>query len=106
YNPAMAKNVEFEALSKLLAAAPTRGRHGDAPAPSDAQRRLGAFWRAHLGAAARCSEPLLFASGRLVVFVESAAWGTEIRHRAPSLIAALAEFDIVVRAIEVKMRVG
>ncbi len=83
-------------LGRVLPAA------GDVPASPAIQRRLVELWRKELGAAGARSLPLLFTSGRLVVFAESAAWGNEIRHRAPSLQAALAGQGIAVEAIEVK----
>ncbi|MGR3914204.1 MAG: DUF721 domain-containing protein [Gammaproteobacteria bacterium] len=90
----------FRPLSELLAAALPQGC--DCPAPRTAQLRLAQFWREHLGATGAHSRPLLFASGRLVVFAESAAWGNEIRHRAPSLMNALRAGGIEARAIDVK----
>ncbi len=50
------------------------------------------------------SQPLLFTSGRLVVFVESAAWGNEIRHQSQYLRDALARHGMDISTIEVKVR--
>ena len=55
-----------------------------------------------MDAATMPSWPLLFTSGRLVVFVQSAAHGHEIRHRAPSLLKALAQHGIHATHITVK----
>ena len=79
-------------------------RTGDVPVSADQQQRLARCWREQCGVAGRHGQPLLFTSGRLVVFVESAAWGNEIRHRAHSLQAALAGRGVPVRAIEVKVQ--
>ena len=107
----------LEPISRLLTAALPAS--GDRPAGHDVQRRLADFWRAELGggvevvggaavdaaamdAATMPSSPLLFTSGRLVVFVQSAAHGHEIRHRAPSLLKALAQHGIHATHITVK----
>ena len=95
---------EFRKISEMLSAAlPDKSAR---PAARDAQARVADFWREHLGAAGAHSKPLLFASGRLVVFVEAASWGNEIRHRAPSLAAALRACGISVQKVEVKTQPG
>lgn len=91
-------------ISKLLAAVLPSA--GDMPASNDTQRQLARFWRTQLGDAGMQSQPLLFASGRLVVFAESAAWGNEIRHRSERLIRALAQQGIKVNVLKVKTRPG
>ena len=95
---------EPQRISTLLAAVLPSA--GDIPAPAGVQRQLADFWREHSGAAGMHSWPLLFTSGRLVVFAESASWGMEIRHRSDSLMTALAEHGIRVSVIEVKTRPG
>ena len=97
YNFAM---TAFRQISALLDAA--LAETSDRPAPRDTQTRLERFWRGNLGAAGAQSRPLLFASGRLVVFVEAASWGMEIRHRAPSLAETLRARGFAVEKIEVK----
>ncbi|MGR3983979.1 MAG: DUF721 domain-containing protein [Gammaproteobacteria bacterium] len=96
--------TSFRPISELLAAA--LPQDCDCPAPRAAQLQLARCWRDHLGAAGAHSRPLLFTSGRLVVFVEAASWGNEIRHRAHSLAEALRARGIGVRAIEVKTQPG
>ena len=92
---------EFRPLSTLLAAVlPSRG---EVPVSDHAQRELARCWGLEAGAAAHHSRPLLFTSGRLVVFAESASWGSEIRHRAQRLTHALAGHGIALNRIEVKI---
>jgi len=74
------------------------------PAAAAAQRRLADFWARHFGPAAARSTPLLFDSGRLAVVVEAAAWGHEIRHRAPGLLTELARAGIAATSLTVHTR--
>lgn len=92
---------EFQPLSNLLAAVLPSG--GEAPAPDPVQRKLVRCWGRQAGAAAAHSRPLLFTSGRLVVFAESASWGNEIRHRAHRLMEALAGDGFDLNALQVKI---
>lgn len=92
---------EFRPLSALLTAALPSG--GDVPAPDRIQQKLARCWREQTGAAALHSRPLLFTSGRLVVFVESASWGTEIRHRSGSLMEVLVADGLRISTVEVKV---
>lgn len=82
---------EFQLISNLLTSA--MPSCGDIPAAAHLQRKLAHRWCAQAGNIAAHSQPLLFTSGRLVIFVESAAWGNEIRHRAHSLCTALNHDD-------------
>lgn len=92
----------FKPISSLIASALPSS--GDMPADSSIQTRLVRFWHAQLGMVAMHSFPLLFTSGRLVVFVESAAWGNEIRHQSHSLMETLAQHDISVRSVKIQTR--
>ena len=92
---------EFQSISSLLKT--VLPSVGEVPAADSLQQKLARCWPQQAGAAAAHSQPLLFASGRLVVFVESASWGNEIRHRSQSLITALLENGVRVNAIEVKV---
>lgn len=106
YNRAMNRPTlagsNWRLISQVPVAALTGG--GERPAADPAQQRLADFWPRHLGAAGLHSWPLLFTSGRLVVFVEAAAWGHEIRHRAPGLLDTLGRHGIPARTITVKTR--
>ena len=95
---------EFQSLSSLLKSALRLA--GDIPVPDPQQQKLVACWQRQAGTAAAHSQPLFFTSGRLVVFVESASWGNEIRHRAQRLMEALAADGIKLNAIEVKVLPG
>lgn len=101
-NPPKLAGTNWRLISQVPVAALTAG--GERPAADPVQQRLADFWPKHLGAAAMHSWPLLFTSGRLVVFVEAAAWGHEIRHRAPGLLDALGRHGIPARDITVKTR--
>ena len=92
---------EFRALSKLLETVLPSA--ADVPAADSLQQKLAHCWQQQAGTAAGYSRPLLFTSGRLVVFVESASWGNEIRHRSQSLLDALVENGVRVNFIEVKV---
>jgi len=94
--------TNWRLISEVPVAASMAG--GERPAADPVQQRLADFWPGHLGAAGLHSWPLLFTSGRLVVFVEAAAWGHEIRHRAPGLLDALRRHGIPARTITVKTR--
>ena len=99
YNSAMS---EFQPLSNLLAAVLPPGV--DAPAADPVQQKLAQCWQRQAGAAAAHSRTLLFTSGRLVVFAESASWGNEIRHRTHSLMEALAGDGFDLNALQVKIQ--
>ena len=91
---------EFQPLAKWL---PSALPAGDRPVGDDAQRQLAHAWRQHAGDAADHCQPLLFASGRLVVFTESASWGNEIRHRTPSIKSALTAAGITITDLTIKI---
>jgi hypothetical protein len=93
---------EFKPISNLLQATLPSG--GDAPVNKTIQQKLVCIWHDQLGPAGLHSRPLLFTSGRLVVFTDSASWGSEIRHQSQSLIQALTACDICITEIEVKIR--
>ena len=57
----------------------------DPPAEEALQTELIDFWKNHIGIAAPHTHPLLFRSGRMVVFCDSSVWATQIRHQIPSL---------------------
>ena len=96
------RSGDWRTVAGLLAALPVAA--AERPADDAAQRRLADFWARHFGPAAARSTPLLFASGRLVVFVDAAAWGHEIRHRAPGLLQELTRNGIAANSITVKTR--
>ena len=90
---------DFQQLSTLL---PPLPETGDRPIGGVTQTELERRWPRCAGPAADTSFPLLFRSGRLVVFTESAIWATELRHQQRGLIEALADLGMTtleVRAI-------
>ena len=92
---------EFQPLCQFVTAALPSGK--DVPAESALQKKMSTCWRKHAGNATMHSQPLLFASGRVVAFVESATWGNEIRHHAEHLRQALIADGIPVTGVEVKI---
>ncbi len=76
----------------------------DPPADDITQKAIVKYWRNHAGIAAPHTYPLLFASGRLVIFCESAAWATQIRHQTLSLVRQLKEQNFNVSKVQTKIR--
>ncbi len=76
----------------------------DPPQDEESQRALRAYWRQNAGIAAPYTYPLLFQSGRLVLFCDSAAWGTRIRYQIPSLLRQLNESGFGIREIKTRIR--
>ena len=76
----------------------------DRPVDEAMQHRLADFWRDHIGIAAPHTCSLLFCSGRLVVFCDSAAWATQIRHQTPSLMRQLNDSGFDISDIDTKVR--
>lgn len=92
---------EFKPVADWLGQALPRAER---PAPAASQTKLAEVWREYWRGSGVQGAPLLFASGRLVVFVTAACWGNEIRHRAPRLQAALAAHGFHIQRVEVKHR--
>ncbi len=76
----------------------------DRPVAEHLQQSLSGYWREQVGIAAPHSYPLLFQSGRLVVFCDSAAWATQIRHQKPSLLRQLNDNNFKISDINIKIR--
>lgn len=70
------------------------GQSEDAPMAESIQEDIRTRWGRCAGNAAAASFPLLFQSGRLVVYTRSAIWATELRHRQNSILEALKEFGV------------
>ena len=90
---------EFRPVSNLLKNLSLE--FDDGPADQELQRLLLDRWSECAGKAAISSFPLLFRSGRLVIFTDSAIWATELRHRRQAIEAGLG--DIVVTEISVRV---
>lgn len=76
----------------------------NSPAKEAVQVEIRRRWGRCAGRAAAASFPLLFRSGRLVIFTESAIWATELRHQQQAIRQELESFNI--KEIEVKARPG
>ncbi|WP_423907568.1 DciA family protein [Candidatus Spongiihabitans sp.] len=76
----------------------------DPPVVEHLQQSLIDYWREQVGIAAPHTRPLLFQSGRLVVFCDSAAWATQIRHQKPSLSRQLNDNNFKISDINIKIR--
>ena len=76
----------------------------DPPADDFLQDSLVEYWNEHVGIAAPHTYPLLFQSGRLVVFCDSAVWATQIRHQKPSLLRQLNDNNFNINDIFPKIR--
>lgn len=73
----------------------------DSPADQILQQQLKDRWATCAGRAAPWSFPLLFRSGKLVIFTESAIWATELRHQRQAIENGLNDLginQIIVRA--------
>ena len=78
----------------------------DCPVESSIQRRLNTVWRHHIGEVAMHSFPVLFQSGKLVVFCESPVWGTQLRHQVPSLKKQLSVENFYITDVQIKMHLA
>lgn len=94
----------LEPITKLLAG--VLPNSGERPVEPSQQDYLAHLWQEKLGLGEVSvhSWPLLFTSGRLVVFTESAIWGNELRHQSSIVIRALAQHGIQVNSVVVKTR--
>ena len=90
---------EFSSVSSLLRNLSLDS--DDSPAEQETQQSLLNRWPECAGKAAIFSFPLLFRSGRLVVFTDSAIWATELRHQIHAIKKGLA--DIAVTQITVRV---
>ena len=80
---------EFRSISSLLR--DNLPDMEDPPVGDEIQTRLTRFWEIDLGDLSLYTFPVLFESGRLVIFCESAAWATRFRHQSPSVVRRLRE---------------
>ncbi len=75
----------------------------DPPAEPDIQARLAEFWRTEAGIIAPFTRPLIYRSGRLVIFCDSPAWATQLRHQSPSLLRQIEELSFKVSDLVIKI---
>ena len=83
---------DFSPVSTLLRQHLQRSE--DPPEEAPVQRELLTLWNRYAGKSAEFSYPILFCSGRLVVFTESPVWATEIRHIKTQIEQGLSSLGI------------
>jgi hypothetical protein len=93
---------EFKPISGLLKNSYPISK--DPPVDEFLQNSLVEYWNEHAGIAAAHTYPLLFQSGRMVVFCDSAVWATQIRHQKPSLLRQLNDSNFTINDISPKIR--
>jgi hypothetical protein len=89
----MRKIKDLRSIAELLPRDIAPGQ--DAPAPDDQQEVVRSRWSQCAGRAAPMSTPLLFRSGRLVVYTPSATWATELRYMRRQILSALAPVGVI-----------
>ncbi|NKB63747.1 MAG: DUF721 domain-containing protein [Gammaproteobacteria bacterium] len=77
--------------------------YSDAPVSQILQSQLKDSWRKHAGDSILHTFPLLFQSGKLVIYCNSSAWSTTIRSQQSTLVSKLAADGLEVREIKVKV---
>ena len=93
---------EFQTIEHLI---PNFGdRVDDPPAPAADQEALQLIFEDLLGQSARFIQPVLFRSGRLIVYAQAAIWGQHIQHRHASLMDRGLAAGLHINKIEVKVR--
>ena len=95
---------DFQTIAHLI---PNFGdRVEDPPAPVEQQNSLRRIFGELLGQSARYIQPVLFRSGRLVVYAEAAIWGQHIQHRHSRILERCKEAELHVTDITVKVQPG
>lgn len=93
---------EFQTIEHLI---PNFGdRVDDPPASAADQNALRIIFKDLLGQSAHFIQPVLFRSGRLIVYAQAAIWGQHIQHRHASLMERGLAADLHINKIEVKVR--
>jgi hypothetical protein len=95
---------DFQTIAHLI---PNFGdRVDDPPAPVKTQNALRAIFNDLLGQSASFIQPVLFRSGRLIIYAEAAIWGQHIQHRHNRLLERCLADGLHVTDIKVKVRPG
>ncbi len=93
---------EFQTIEHLI---PNFGdRVEDPPAPAADQQALQQIFEDLLGQSTRFIQPVLFRSGRLIVYAQAAIWGQHIQHRHAMLLERGQAAGLYIQKIEVKVR--
>ena len=96
---------EFKSIAQVIKnIRPLTSVNKDQPVAEPLQQSLIHYWQTQIGIAAPYTQPLLFQSGRLVVFCNSAVWATQMRHQAPSLLRQLNENNFKVSGVTIQIR--
>jgi hypothetical protein len=95
---------DFQTIAHLI---PNFGdRVDDPPAPVEDQNALRAIFIDLLGQSAEFIQPVLFRSGRLIIYAEAAVWGQHIQHRHSRLMERCHADGLHITDIKVKVRPG
>ncbi len=95
---------DFQTIAHLI---PNFGdRVDDPPAPVKDQNALRAIFVDLLGQSAEFIQPVLFRSGRLIIYAEAAVWGQHIQHRHGRLMERCHADGLHITDIKVKVRPG
>ncbi len=95
---------DFQTIAHLI---PNFGdRVDDPPAPVKAQNALRAIFEDLLGQSAHYIQPVLFRSGRLIIYAEAAVWGQHIQHRHARILERCQAAGLHLSDIKVKVRPG
>ncbi len=78
-------------------------RVDDPPATIAKQNSIRDIFREILGQSANFIQPVLFRSGRLVIYAQAAVWGQHIQHRHDRLLQHCRAADLHVNDIKVKI---
>lgn len=89
----------FRAISTLIQK--NLQHYDNRPVAAEIQTALTRKWLQCAGRAAPFSYPLLFQSGRLVIFTQSAVWSTELRHQIQHIQKQLTDFQF--DTVEIKV---
>ncbi len=95
---------DFQTIAHLI---PNFGdRVDDPPVSIKDQNALRAIFADLLGQSANFIQPVLFRSGRLIIYAEAAVWGQHIQHRRVRLLERCHADGLHVTEIKVKVRPG
>ena len=98
--------TSFQKISGLIGRelAQYSAKGQDIPADEQSQSDLRLSWRKHAGNAVMHTFPLLFESGKLIIYCESSVWASSIRHQTQSLTRKFIGDGLKVTDIKIKMR--
>ena len=75
----------------------------DLPVTPYIQEKLKKSWRKRAPDAIMHTFPILFDSGKLVIYCESSVWSTSLRHRNKSLLQKIQADGIPVESVKIKL---